>query len=184
MIVYPSKAGIDAWEKLGNKGWGWREMSHYYRKFHTLDEPSTQASKDLSLAYLSKSIHGTDSPVQVFFAGEDFYGPLQKAWPQTFRNLNLGYTGDPATGDMTGAYISPCSVDPKTKTRSHAGIAYYNAEVAKRLNLHLVTEALAEKILFDGPDHQTATGVKFKAADGSHQIARANKEVIVCAGAI
>ncbi|OKL64686.1 hypothetical protein UA08_01057 [Talaromyces atroroseus] len=181
MVVYPSKAGIDAWEKLGNKGWGWNGMSHYYRKFHTLGEPSDKTIRDMSLAYLDKNLQGSTGPVQVSFAEDDFYSPLQKAWPETFRNLGLAATGDPASGDMTGAYINPCSVHPKTKARSHAGTAYYSADVAKRPNLKLVTNALAEKILFDG---DTATGVQFKKADRNQVTVRAKKEVIVCAGAI
>jgi choline dehydrogenase-like flavoprotein len=181
MIVYPSKAGIDAWEKLGNKGWGWKAMTHYYRKFHTLREPSDKTTRDMSLAYLDKALQGSSGPVQVSFAEDDFYSPLQKAWPATFRNLGLEATGDPASGDMTGAYINPCSVHPETKSRSHAGTAYYSADVAKRSNLKLITNALAEKILFD---KDTATGVQFRNADGNHVTVRANKEVIVCAGAI
>lgn len=190
MIVYPSKAGIDAWEELGNKGWGWKDMAPYYRKFHTLGLPSDETTRDLALEYLNKEIQGTSGPVQASFAEAGFYSPLQKAWTGTFKNLGLGLTSDPILGEATGGFINPCSVDPVTKARSHAGTAYYNAEVAKRPNLHLVTEALAEKILFEGADqsgseeNKKATGVQFRTKDGAEKKLQINKEVIVCAGAI
>lgn len=184
VIVFPSQATINAWEKLGNRGWGWKDMCCYYRKFHTLYEPIAKTAEDLSLAYLDKSIRGANGPIQVSFPNEDFYGPLHKAWPQTFRNLDMGYTGDPATGKMKGGFTNPCCVNPRSKMRSYAGNAYYNPEVAKRPNLQFLTETLAEKIRFDDVDRQTATGVLFRTVDGNQQTAHARKEVIVCAGAI
>ena len=185
MIVYPSKAGIDAWEALGNKGWGWDSMKPYYRKFQTLSPPSDTTTADLSLQYLDKSLQGTSGPVQTSFAESDFYSPLQKSWTKTFENLGLGVTADPITGEATGGFINPCSVDQKTKSRSHAGTAYYNAEVAKRPNLTLVAEAVAEGSLCDDASgEKRAIGVQFKGKDGSTQTPKANKEVLVCAGAI
>lgn len=75
-------------------------------------------------------------------------------------------------------------VDPKTQTRSHAGVAYYKP-VAGRQNLHVLTEALVEKVLFDsrheGKD-LIANGVKFGAKGGNY-VVKAKKEVILSAGA-
>lgn len=75
-------------------------------------------------------------------------------------------------------------VDPKTRTRSHAGVAYYKP-IAGRPNLHVLTEALVEKVLFDprrGKNHLIANGVKF-GAKGRHYVVKAKKEVILSAGA-
>ena len=162
-------------------------MAPYYRKFHTLGHPSEQVTEDLSLQYLDKKMQGSSGPVQVSFAGADFYGPLQKAWPRTFKNLNFEVTGDPLTGDVTGAYINPCSVDGKTKKRSYAASAYYSPEIASRSNLHVLTETIAEKILFDGKDQDggvVATSVQALSKNGESQTIKAAKEVLVCAGAI
>ncbi|KFZ07713.1 hypothetical protein V502_09819 [Pseudogymnoascus sp. VKM F-4520 (FW-2644)] len=42
MVVYPSKVGMNAWEKLGNPGWGWDGLSPYIRKFYTAAAPSDE----------------------------------------------------------------------------------------------------------------------------------------------
>lgn len=69
-------------------------------------------------------------------------------------------------------------------TRSHAGVAYYKP-IAARPNLHVLTEALVEKVLFDpsrGGNHLVASGIKF-GAKGRHYVVKAKKEVILSAGA-
>jgi len=187
MIVYPSKAGIDGWSQLGNKGWSWDEMTPYYRKFHTMGQPSEQITKELSLDYMDPKMNGTSGPIQVSYADETFYGPLQKAWPETFKNLKVPATGDHISGTLTGGYINPCAVDMKTRQRSYAASAYYTPEVAKRPNLDVITEALAEKIVFDkaaAGGEAVATGAQFKAKDGKSHTIKVRKEVIVCTGSI
>lgn len=58
MVIYPSKSGFDAWEKLGNPGWNFETMSPYFRKFHTLTLPSESAQEDLGLNYLDPKLQG------------------------------------------------------------------------------------------------------------------------------
>ena len=66
--------------------------------------------------------------------------------------------------------------------RSHAGSAYY-APVSHRPNLHVITKAMVEKVIFDheGIDRPIATGVQY-AHDGATHIASARNEVVLCAG--
>jgi len=58
MVIYPSKSGFDAWEKLGNSGWNWDSISPYLRKFHTLTLPSESAQEDLGLKYIDQNLQG------------------------------------------------------------------------------------------------------------------------------
>lgn len=73
-------------------------------------------------------------------------------------------------------------VDPRTNTRSHSGVAYYEP-AARRPNLHVLTEALVDKVLFERPQTAplVARGVNF-IANGRYHVVRA-KEVILSAGA-
>lgn len=76
------------------------------------------------------------------------------------------------------------TVDPRSRTRSHAGIAYYKP-VAARQNLHVLTEAFVEKVSFirqDGQAKLVADGVKFRN-NGKSYVVRARKEIILSAGA-
>ena len=76
-----------------------------------------------------------------------------------------------------------CAVDQKTRTRSHAGVAYYKP-VKSRPNLHVMTEALVQKIDFEKKEEKAqlvATGLKFNAK-GKDYTVKAKKEVIISTG--
>jgi choline dehydrogenase-like flavoprotein len=183
LVAYPLKSDLDAWGELGNRGWNWESMLPYYRKFHTFIPPSDEIRKMLGLDYLQASSQGTSGPIQVSFGQE--HGPLEKAWPATFANLNLKMTGDHLSGVATGGHSNPGSIDPRTKTRSHAGSAYYSEDVAKRSNLRILTEALVDKVLLRNSDGTVcAFGVQFTDRDKTQHIVKARKEVILAAGTL
>ncbi|KAF4540436.1 Aryl-alcohol dehydrogenase [Lasiodiplodia theobromae] len=187
MIIYPSQSDFNSWEKLGNPGWGWSSIAPYFRKFHTYSKPDREGlGEELMLDYMVEKAQGDSGPIQVSFGGADGSAPFSKAWPRTFRTLNLDMTGDPISGVASGAFNPPSNIDPTTRTRSYAGSAYLNDKVLKRPNLRVITEAFVEKVALERqPDGSCrATGVHFTAKDGTaHQIA-AKHEVIVAAGAL
>ena len=187
MVIYPSKSGFDAWEKLGNPNWGWDGMTKYFRKFHTYHPPSDKIRKQLDLDHINDSLHGTDGPIQTSF-GEDFYLPFNDAWPKVFENLGYKMTGDPITGVSTGAYTNQGVIHPKTRERSHAGNAYLNPEVQKRPNLRVLTETLVEKIILspaaEGEKAVTADGIEAILKDGTRRSIMAKREVILAAGSV
>lgn len=179
-MIFPPKSSIDAWEKLGNKGWDWETLSPYYQKFHKFNPPSDTTAEALATSYIDETIHEKSGPIQAAFP--EFHGPLGKAWPETFKNLNYTVTADPLSGQSVGGYSYLSSVNPDNWERSHAGSAYY-APVADRPNLHLLTESKVEKIILEklnGTD-LTATGVQFIRHD-VREVRSARKEVILCAG--
>ncbi|KAL8847231.1 MAG: hypothetical protein Q9221_007718 [Calogaya cf. arnoldii] len=183
LMVYPSKSGLDSWEKLGNEGWNFETLRPYYRKFHTYTTPSKAVQELLALDYMDESLQGTTGPIKVSFG--DFHSPIHKKWPETFKRLNMALTGDPLTGLGVGGHSNPASIDATSKTRSHAGVEYYSPDVRKRTNLRLVTEAMAEKVVFTKTEdgQVSATGVQFSSKEGERLTANANKEVILAAGA-
>ena len=182
LMAYPSKSGLDSWEKLGNKGWNFDTLWPYYQKFHTYTPPSQEVKDFLALDYMDEGVQRMTGPIKVSFG--DFHGPLQKEWPETFKRLNMKHTGDPSTGLGSGGHSNPASIDPNSKTRSHAGADYYSSDVRKRTNLRVLTEALVEKVLLarrnDG--QASAKGVRFSLKGGESRIVDADKEVILAAG--
>ena len=48
-FIPSSKAVLDAWGALGNKGWDWTSMKPYYKKFHTLILPDELNIEHLGL---------------------------------------------------------------------------------------------------------------------------------------
>lgn len=185
MVVYPSRKDFDAWEQLGNPGWNWESLSHYLRKSETFTPPKPEIRNQLSLDYLDETVQGSSGPIQVSF-GDGPFPAFNVAWPKVFENLKCKLTSDPMSGVAKGAFCNPGTIDPKTRARSHAGVAYYNSEVAKRTNLRVVTEAMVEKIVLrTGDDGQVqTTGVQFTAKDGVQRTISAREEVILAAGAI
>ena len=180
-LIYPSKSGLDTWEKLGNKGWNYETMAPYYRKFHTYIPPTKQTGEDLEVDYIDDEAQGTSGPIQSSFP--EFVGPLTKAWPATWKNMNYKVTGDPLRGNAMGGYTSPSTIDPKTMTRSHAGSAYYSP-VAGRPNLHLITEAMVEKVVLEhgkNGGEAKATGVAYTKGEDAYTVF-AKREVIMAAG--
>ncbi|KKA18376.1 Aryl-alcohol dehydrogenase, partial [Rasamsonia emersonii CBS 393.64] len=130
---------------------------------------------------------GTSGPVHVSFGGQaGWYTPFNKAWPKAFEVLNQPSIGDPLSGESSGPFQNPGTIHGQTRQRSHAGVAYYNDEVAKRPNLRVVTEVMVEKVLFEKGDDSsiTATGVLATTADGIKRTIPAAREVILAAGAL
>ena len=181
-MVYPSKSGLDSWEKLGNPGWNAEIMAPYYRKFHTLNKPSNETHQTLGLDFVDEKVQGTLGPIQASFdAGAS---PLDQAWPKTFTNLNYKITGDPISGQAIGGFTNPSTIHPRTKARSYVGNTYYNSETSQRPNWHVLTGVLAERIIFgkSKEDLVSATGVQYTTKAGERRIVHANDQVILAAG--
>ncbi|KFY90108.1 hypothetical protein V498_06167, partial [Pseudogymnoascus sp. VKM F-4517 (FW-2822)] len=185
MVVYPSKVGMDAWEKLGNPGWGWDGISPYIRKFHKAAAPSDEVRQFFEGMKYDLRDQGSDGPVQVSFG--DQYMPYHGAWLETFKALGYSQIEDPIKGAGTGPFVSLSAVDPITHTRSHAGVAYFGESVQRRPNLRVVTGALVEKLIFEKRDNLVvATAVQVKKdvkKDGSTYKIPVKQEVILAAGA-
>jgi choline dehydrogenase-like flavoprotein len=182
-LFYPAKADMDAWAALGNPGWESESVQPYLRKFHTYHAPTNATTDVVKLDYLDHSIQGIDGPLQASFG--DGYSPGNQAWMETFRALGYEINNDPITGQAIGAFTNSHTVHPDTRERSYSRTAYYDDETAKRPKLHVLVEALVEKILLAGSDGSvTATGVQIRTKDGEHHTITAKDEVILSAGAI
>lgn len=90
-------------------------------------------------------------------------------------------TRDPFTREATGEYINAMNIDPVIKQRSHVASAYYEL-VRTRTNLHIITSALVQELIFDLSNRETvATGVHY-TKDGNLWLATASKNVFLAAG--
>lgn len=176
-LIYPSKAGLDTWEELGNGGWGWDGMKEYFQKFQTVGSANDTVKRELRPV---ENGAGTDGPIQACYPIT--VTPLHKAWLGTFKALGLENTSDPVNGMAIGGYISANHISTDRRERSHAGAAYYDP-IRHRSNLSLLTGALVQKIHFDerSAEGATATGVTYLKDGGSHHV-KVRKEVLLAAG--
>ncbi|KAM3072529.1 hypothetical protein ACMFMG_009325 [Clarireedia jacksonii] len=179
-ITYNSKAGFDAWEKAGNEGWNYTSIQPYLQKFHTYHKPATHFEKEiLDHCHVDEVLNGDDGPIQTSFS--DAFSQTDKDF---YKVVNEFVTKENYDDKVVGGIASPASIDPKTKSRSFSGVAYYNAEVAARPNLRVVTGALVERIILEKQNTAVrATGVQFVSVSGEVHKPHAKKEVILCAGA-
>jgi choline dehydrogenase-like flavoprotein len=181
LVIYPSRSGMNAWEAVGNPGWGWDGIEPYLRKFHQASPPSDTIREFFTGMKYDQEDQGSSGPVQVSFG--DQYMPFHGAWMETFKNLGYPQVEDPIRGAGTGPFVSPGAVDPVTHTRSHAGSAYFGADVQRRPNLRVVTGALVERIVLEVREASVvATGVQFCKEKRTYTVP-ATKEVILAAGA-
>ncbi|KAF7880858.1 uncharacterized protein EAF02_006749 [Botrytis sinoallii] len=169
LFTSTSKATIEEWKNLGNEGWDYAAYEKVLKKSYTLHKTS--------------GVTEGNGPLQITLASPETL--WQKAWIEGLESLGFPRT-DPLSGHLGGPNIAPESIDPKTKQRSYAGNAYLDP-IRSRSNLTIQTNTNVTKVLFEKSSSASdaiATGVEFISKDGSSQIVKARKEVIICAGAI
>lgn len=152
----------DHWAALGNSGWSFDEVLPYFRK--------SEHNESLQDAY-----HGQGGPLNVADLRSE--NPFQKIYLTAAEQA-----GFPLVADFNGAEqegIGIHQVTQKNGERWNAARAYLHPHLGKRPNLHVITKALANRVLFK---EKRAAGVEYRRDGSVHQIA-ARREVIVSAGA-
>lgn len=91
-----------------------------------------------------------------------------------------GYQVETANGEEPNGFCRT-RVTQSNGTRHSAARAYLAPIRKKRANLTIRTGCQATRVLFAG---RTATGVEYRAKDGSLLTAHASREVILCGGAV
>jgi choline dehydrogenase-like flavoprotein len=187
MATYPSTHSLDMWVPLtGSSLWNFSSLAPYYRKFQTFHNPTPATAEQLETSYIDSAIQGTNGPIHTSFYEGAANSPWQPAWNAAFGTLKKTLTTDPLSGVATGGFNNPATLDPTTATRSYAANAYYTPNAA-RPNLHLLTGAHVEKIIFSSSDSTpTATAVRFThtSSPDTPQTLSFTREVILSAGAI
>lgn len=140
-------------------GWSYEELLPSFKKLET---HSGGAS----------ALHGHEGPLPVHQLGKADVTPMQRAFIYaTFAN---GYR---VIEDFDGADahgVGPYPMNIVNGVRVNTGMAYLTEEVRARDNLHIQTDSLVDKVLFDG---KRAIGVQL--ANGEKLLAG---EVILSAG--
>ncbi|GJP94205.1 CAZyme family AA3 [Aspergillus niger] len=177
VFVPPFKGVIDSWEALGNPGWNWTMLRDYFSKAYSSPTVTQDAKEGLAIEGWPE-LNEAKGPIQTSFGNEAH--PIRKAWAELFRNNGQYNAGDPFIHSSVGSFSCLASIDSDGK-RSNSTSAYYKP-VELRQNLHVLTNSLVEKILFDESKPPRAIGVQY-SHDGVSKTFQARKEVILAAGA-
>lgn len=177
-----AKSEYDAWEKLGNPGWGADDFLPYIRKAEQiqdliLEEQQTRAPEPP----YNEALHGRKGSVKVGFPL--WVTKAAETVIETFHSLGVRWNKDPFGGDNGGVIYALTSVDQKTARRSYADPAYV-VPALERKNFHVLTTATVGKIILD--KHKRAVGVEFYDAGKKKYTAnlKVGGEVIVSAGSL
>ncbi|KAF2446166.1 GMC oxidoreductase [Karstenula rhodostoma CBS 690.94] len=183
MLDRGSNADYNAWEELGNVGWGWKDLAPYFKKVFTFTPPSEETTKVIGITY-DKSAYG-NGPVQATIASFQYpdYKTIFDAWKNK-SGIPLPREG---FASPLGAFWAPNTVDNVTAERSNSRTAYYDP-VKTRPNLKLLVGTHVDELLFDIDPNDgipRAKGVKMTDRNTSTTTsAWASREVILAAGAI
>ncbi len=153
---------FDTWRQMGNAGWGWDEVLPYFKRSEDQERGADE-------------YHATG-------------GPLAVSNMRTRRDVCDAFIrgaeeiGIPAIHDYNGEQQEGASYFQLTARNGFrcSTATGFLRPARKRANLHVITDAHAERIHFDG---RRAAGVDY-FRNGERVRALAAKEVILAAGAI
>ncbi|NUN66821.1 choline dehydrogenase (plasmid) [Pseudanabaena biceps] len=151
----------DHWHSLGNTGWSYQDMLPYFKK-----SEHQQRGVD---AY-----HSVDGELSV----TDLISPTVTSQLFVEAALEMGYRHNP---DFNGMYQEGAGIYQMTikDGKRHSAAAAFLQPILQRPNLTVITEALVNRLLFEG---NSAVGVDFMHEGTVHSI-RVDREVILSAGA-
>jgi len=153
----------DDWRDLGNPGWGWQDVLPYFRKSETYSDGGDD-------------YRGDSGPLYVNNVSAQYH-PLCHRFIEAARQNGFDYNPD-----FNGAFqegVGFYQITTRNGRRMSAARAYLHPAL-KRDNCTLLTGALVQNIRFDST---VADGVEFTLNGQPHSV-RANREVILSAGAI
>jgi choline dehydrogenase len=153
---------FDDWRDLGNAGWGWEDVRPYFERSERRVGPDGRAHTEGALDVKNVA---------------PFLHPIGRQWLEAARELGL-----PVTDDFNGPNpegLGRYEITVRDGRRWSAADAFLRP-AAKRANVKVATGAWASRLRCAG---RRVEGVEFSRGNESH-FARANREVILCAGAV
>ncbi|KIH97682.1 oxidoreductase [Streptomonospora alba] len=156
----PFPQDLADWEAAGARGWDNATVQSYADRLKNNIAPvAPQDRNPLVADWITACARATGAPVVTDF------------------NAETSHRG----GFSEGVGFLPLAYDPYTGHRSSASVAYLHPIMGVRDNLTLMLETRAERVLFEG---ERATGVQVTTARGETTTVTAEREVLLCAGAI
>jgi len=174
-------ADYDAWEALGNNGWGWKGMEPYFIKSTTFQPPSPEVAEAFNITW-DPAVYG-NGPLTVSITDTQ-YEDIKSYWA-AWKASGVPIPVDGNAGDAYGPSWFANTMDKKTGRRAHARYAYYDPIANSRSNLKLQLKTNANEIIFDDSKKPPkAIGVKITDGSGKTLSVYAKREVVLAAGAV
>lgn len=162
LYVRGQSQDYQGWRQMGNEGWGWDDVLPYFMKAQNQE----RGADDLN---------GTGGPLNVSDLADPH--PISKAFVEAGVESGLPRLADCNGVSQEGVGFYQATIK---NGRRHSAAEAYLKEARGRPNLSIETDALVQRIVFNG---KRAVGVEFKKDDELRE-ERAGTEVILCGGAV
>ena len=163
IFIRGQQEGFDDWERLGAKGWGYRELLPYFRRYERYEGGESQYHGRLGEFEVSDLRTGNRASAAWVEAGVEFGLPR-----------NPDFNGATTLG--VGAY----QLGVGRRWRTSSASAFLHPVVTRRPNLTVITGAQVSRVMFKGT---VACGVQW-IKDGKVFGTVADAEVVLSAGAL
>ncbi|KAJ6636425.1 Glucose dehydrogenase [FAD, quinone] [Pseudolycoriella hygida] len=169
LYIRGNRKDYDRWAELGNPGWNYANVLHYFKKSENAREPSI----------VNSPYHGTNGYLTVEYFR--YVTALLDVFLAAAREMGLLHPD----GDMNGRVqtgIARSHGTVRDGLRCSTNKAYVRP-ASHRPNLHILLETFVEKILIN-PHTKVAYGVVLSTEHHHHRVVHASREVILSGGAI
>jgi 5-(hydroxymethyl)furfural/furfural oxidase len=158
-------ADYDHWAQAGAEGWSWRDVLPYFRALEN------------DLDFGADALHGTSGPTPIRRHSRASWPPLAKA-----AGVVASRTGADFIADMNGQFDDGYGALPIagfSDQRASSATAYLTEEVRSRPNLIILSQAMAEDLIFE--DGQVR-GARVRTRQGD--VTLRARETILAMGAL
>ena len=162
IFIRGQKEDYDGWKNLGNTGWGWDDVLPYFKKAEGNDR-------------LGEPLHSKAGPLKASSIPKKH--PLVESFIKSAVRLGVPETDD--FNNLTQEGVGYYQLTTHKGLRCSTAVAYLNP-IKKRSNLSILTDSQVLRIIFEG---RRAVAIEL-IRDGQKQVIRANKEIILSAGAL
>lgn len=162
MWVRGNPADYDAWARLGNEGWSYRDVLPYFRRAENCEEGASEHT-------------GVGGPISV--SKLRTLNPLTRAFVEACTQVGIPLNPRVNPSAQDGSYYT--LVSQHRGKRCSTSVAYLRPAL-KRSNLEVLTQAHATRVVLQG---RRATGIRY-LHEGAEKLAEARREVILCGGAV
>lgn len=168
MYIRGNRRDYDLWAQLGNPGWDYNNVLHYFRKAEDMRVPGFEESP----------YHGHGGPISV----ERYRSPspLLEVFMEAAAQLGMVHPDGDFNGRTQTGFAPPHGT-LRDGLRCSANKGYIRRSW-QRPNLDIVLKAFVERLVIE-PGSKRVRGVRFEHGLVQH-LALANKEVVLAAGAL
>lgn len=164
--------------EVGDNSYEFSSLLPFFKRSVQFTPPdNTQRAENASMGYNPNAFASDAGPLKV--SAPIFANPFSSVAKAAFIKLGFSTALDFVSGSLSGVQYNMNTIDPKDQTRSSSQSSFLNQAI-NSTKIAVYHGTLVKKIIFEG---NKACGVLVNTS-GTEYTLHANKEVVLCAGAV